>query len=330
MCAVTEWTLGGELPDSDTPPVPSFQLLMPGAGILQLDQIGFRTPGNVASVTSGTLQVFYWNELNYPSAFTLAVSLDEAATTVQVLNAGTDTLLPGRVIQINDELMTISPLNWSANQFTVKRADLGSTVALHGASAEVLSIDTCWIVVAFAIGFFENQASVNFLHTVSLPDVRIAAAEFLVTNGFGNSQGATNCYTSLTDGSARTLSGGQFSIQVNGYLATQQNAAPPLLVQATHAVRDIRATLNEAASGFDVLVNVNQNGVLYQTLSIPFVSAPGNTASAIIPGFDPDSNIQLLPLQENAMLSIDIALNPSAAVSASPSPGRDLTVTIRF
>jgi hypothetical protein len=331
LCPVTQVTLGsGGVADSDVPSTPSFQLLAPGAGILQLDQIAFVAPNNVSSVTSGTLQVFYWNELNYPSAFTLAMSLDEVVTTVQVLNAGMDTLLPGRVIQINDELMTISPLNWSANQFTVKRADLGSAAALHSATAAVLLIDTSWIVVAFAIGFFENQASGNFLNTVSLPDVRIAAAQFLVTNRFGNSEAATNCYTSLIDGSSRTLSGGQFSLQVNGYLATQQNAAPPLVVQATHAVRDVRATLNEAASGFDILITIKQNGAIYQVLSIPFVPPLINIASAIVSGSDPGSNIQLPPLQANATLSIDIALNPSATVSTSPSPGRDLTVTIRF
>jgi hypothetical protein len=127
----------------------------------------------------------------------------------------------------------------------------------------------------------------------------------------------------------RTLSGGQFSLQVNGYLATQQNAAPPLIVEAKHAVRDIRATLNEAAIGFDIAITINQNGSLYQSLLIP----SGNLVSTVVVlGFDSSTDIQLPPLQESAILTMDIALNPVTLTPAptSPSPGRDLTVTIRF
>jgi hypothetical protein len=120
----------------------------------------------------------------------------------------------------------------------------------------------------------------------------------------------------------RTLSGGQFSLQINGYLATQQNAAPPLLVQATHAIRDMRATVNQAASGYDIVVSVLQNGVLYgSTLTIP----SGDSSSSIVEGVD------FAPLLEDALLTIDIALNGVTATAATGiSPGRDLTVTIRF
>jgi hypothetical protein len=332
LCPVTQVTLGaGDVADSDVPSTPSFQLLAPGAGILQLDQIAFVAPNNVSSVTSGTLQVFYWNELNYPTVLTLAANLDISSTSIQVLNPGTETLLSGRVIQIDNELMKISSSNSSGNIFIVTRHVFGSQAAAHNATAEVLPIDIVTTVVAFAVGFFENQASGNFLHTFSLPDVRVVAAEFLVTNRFGNSQTATNEYVSLSGGVLRTLSGGQFALQINGYLATQVNAAPPLIVEATHAVRDIRATLNEAASGFDIAITINQTigGIVspYQTL---LISSGSLISTLIVPGFDFNTDLQLPALQANATLSIDITLNSLTTPSASPSPGRDLTVTIRF
>jgi hypothetical protein len=286
-------------------------------------------------VTSGTLQVYYWNELKYPSPFVLAASLDASNGTVQVQVVATpdDTLalLPNGVIQIDNELMTILKADASSNTYTVLRHALGSLPASHSKTAGVLPLDRATIVVPFANGFFENQASVNFLHTFSLPDVRVAAAQFRVTNSFGDSQAATNCYTVVSgdpNDVLRTLSGGQFSLQVNGYLATQQNAAPPLIVEAKHAVRDIRATLNEAASGFDIAITINQNGSLYQSLLIQ----SGNLISTVVVlGFDSSTDIQLLPLQEGAILTMDIALNPvTLTPPASPSPGRDLTITIRF
>jgi hypothetical protein len=340
LCPITQRILGGVPADADVPTQPSFQLSAPGGGVLNLFEIGFASPiglpepPNIASVTSGTLQVFYWNELKYPSPFVLAASMDASNGTVQVqvfaTPDNTQALLPNRVIQIDNELMTILTADASSNTYTVVRHDLGSLPASHSKTAGVLPLDRATIVVPFANGFFENQASVNFLHTFSLPDVRVAAAQFRVTNSFGDSQAATNCYTVVSgdpNDVLRTLSGGQFSLQVNGYLATQQNTAPPLIVEAKHAVRDIRATLNEAASGFDIAITINQNGSLYQSLLIP----SGNLISTVVVlGFDSSTDIQLLPLQEGAILTMDIALNRSTAVSTSPSPGRDLTVTIRF
>jgi len=330
LCPLTQWILGGVPVDSDIPSTPSFQLSAPGGGVLNLFGIqfaapqGLPTPPNISSVTSGTLQVFYWNEVHPSSGLTLAAGITAAAETIRVLPLPA-TLLPGQVLQIDDELMTIlPPLDSDPNTYTVLRHDLGSLPAPHSAAAEVLPLDRATIVVAFASGFFGNQASVNFLHTFNLPDARILAAQLYVSNRFGGSQAATISYTAGNE--LRSLSGGQFSLQVSGYLATQQNAAPPLFVEATHAVRDIRATLNEAASGFDIAITVNQDGAAYQSLVI----RSGTTLSEVALGFISNGHIQLPPLQENATLTVDIALNPTTAGSPSPSPGRDLTVTIRF
>jgi poly-gamma-glutamate capsule biosynthesis protein CapA/YwtB (metallophosphatase superfamily) len=154
--------------------------------------------------------------------------------------------------------------------------------------------------------------------------VRVIAAEFFVNNSFGAGQSAELSYAGLPlNSTIRTLSGVQFSLQVNGYLATQQNAAPPLIVEASHAIRDMRATVNQAANGYDIVVQVMQNGEDYG--SALTISTGATTSTSIIEGAD------LPPLVVGALLTIDITLNIVTGGSAAVlSPGRDLTVTIRL
>jgi hypothetical protein len=118
----------------------------------------------------------------------------------------------------------------------------------------------------------------------------------------------------------RTLSGGQFSLQVNGYLATQQNAAPPLMVQATHAVRDIHFALGTASAGYTVTVDILQNGTEYCQLDYN----PTQNATPVVDGS------ALPPLLENALLTLNITLNLIANYTQALNPGRDLTITIRM
>jgi hypothetical protein len=155
---------------------------------------------------------------------------------------------------------------------------------------------------------------------VSLPDIRIGAAQFFVTNSFGDSQASVTCYTGNTT-LLRTLSGGQFSLQVNGYLATQQNAAPPLVVQAKHAVRDLRMTLGHAPSGYVITVDVLQNNTEYCRLSYDATQTP---PTAVVDGTN------LPPLLEDALLTINITVSLITNYGLALNPGRDLTVTIRM
>jgi hypothetical protein len=224
-------------------------------------------------------------------------------------------------------LLTVLGLNAVDGSYTVVRGALGSSVTTHAANDPVLLLDSTSIIVPFTPNFFENQASANYMHTISLPDVRILAAEFVVANAFGSSQATTKSYAYEAnidpDQTLRTLSGGQFSLQVNGYLATQQNAAPPLFVEASHAVRDIRATVSMAANGFDISVQVLQNGLAYGSALI--IPSGTTTSAALIMG------AALPPLVEGALLTINVTLNTGSAVAANgPNPGRDLTVTIRL
>lgn len=318
LCPLTRFALGQSNSDIGIAEPPGYSLGVPGGGTLTIFQVGFNDLTNTASVTSGTLQLFYWNELNNPSPFTLTASIDSFATVIQLSQSGQATL--GTVIQIGSELMTVLSSDYANNTYTVVRGALESMPASHLLGDSVLHLSSTVAIVPFAEGFFENKASGNFLHTMSLPDVRLSASEFFVTNAFGNSQATQQCYTADPEGGLRTLSGGQFSMQVAGYLATQIDAAPPLMVEASHAVRDIRAAVTQAPTGCDIAVTVEQDGVAYCSLTIP----AGSTNSNVIDG------IGLPYLQEGSALTIDIALQIQSGNGSSFVPGRDLTLTIRL
>ena len=318
LCPLTRFALGQGQADFGIPATPAFSLDVPGGGNLTLSQVGFTDLANIASVASGTLQLFYWNELTSPSFYQLAAALD-ASTAVIHLNA-LPPVQAGDFIQVSTEVMSIVSLDASARQLTVVRGACGSRATSHLLANPVLKLDTSVIVVPFAQSFFENRASVNFLHTFSLPDTRVSTAEFFVTNSFGNSQAQRLCFTNNSDTGLRTLSGGQFSLQMSGYLVTQQNAAPPLVIEHSHAVRDVRASLNQAASGYDTAINLLQNGIAYCSLVVP----SGSGSSALLNG------VNLPPLMAEAAITMNVTLKPANAAAGLLSPGRDLTVTIRL
>ena len=157
---------------------------------------------------------------------------------------------PGEVIQLGAELMIVGQVsNPATNTYGVDRTTLGTLPSAHNTNDVVRLLQTTSMVLPFERGFFQNKTSVNYLHSVSMPDCRVFAAQMAMTNVFGDGQTTTNSYV---DAPLRTLSGGQFSLQLGGYLATQSNAAPALLVQNTHAVRDIWASLGQAAQGYSI------------------------------------------------------------------------------
>jgi hypothetical protein len=217
-------------------------------------------------------------------------------------------------------LISVVLINASGNTLVVARAALGSAAAAHSAGATVWTLSASTVVVPFAQNFFENRASQNFLDTVHLPDLRICAAQFFVTNSFGDSQASQQCYTTLADGGLRTLSGGQLALQIAGTLSTQQNAAPSVLAPASHAVRDIRATVNEAPAGYSIAIQLLQNGALFTSLTIP----SGSTTSNIVDG------VSLPALTEQGSLTVNVQLNPIADYSGTPAAGSGLTVTVRL
>jgi hypothetical protein len=150
-----------------------------------------------------------------------------------------------------------------------------------------------------------------------LPDIRIAAAEFFVTNAIGNSPVNLVSYASLADGGIRTLAGGQLTIQVEGYLGVETDAAPPYVMESSYAVGDLFAVVVQAPVGGAVTMQVRTGSTVYATLTIP----DGQTISNTIDGFG------LPPLAANAQIHFDVTSVPGGAGTL---PGQDLTVTIRL
>ncbi|MBV8864866.1 MAG: hypothetical protein JO210_05640 [Acidobacteriaceae bacterium] len=319
LCPLTRCTLGGGKADIGIAGIPNFSLAAPGAGALTLSQVSFNDLTNTSSVTSGTLQLYGWNELLTPSPYSLGPALDSSATQIQ--SAQISNFSIGDVIQIGSELMTILSPSSGTDVYTVARGSLNSNISPHSPGDTMLLLSKRVAIVPFAAGFFENRASQNFIHTLSLPDYRVSAAEFSVTNSFGEGLANVICYASGPETGLRTLSGGQFSLQVSGFLNTRQNAALQLVVEAAHAVRDIRATLAQAAAGYTVDIDLLQNGVPYCSLEI---ESGASVSTTILDG------LTLLPLAENAILAMNLSVTPVAGFTGSASPGRDLTVTVRF
>ncbi len=75
---LTRWQIGGALGggvDTDTPPLPTFGLSLPGQGTIELAGIGFSNLANTHTISAGTLSLFYWNELASPTLFSLAAAI---------------------------------------------------------------------------------------------------------------------------------------------------------------------------------------------------------------------------------------------------------------
>ena len=121
LCPLTRWALGQSTPDAGLAPVPSFSLSVAGdqgtnvpGGSVTLSQIGFASNANIASVSCGTLQLHFWNELNEPSSISLSDDLDASGKTISLAQSTSVTLPVGSVLQIDAELVqvgTVQPGN---------------------------------------------------------------------------------------------------------------------------------------------------------------------------------------------------------------------------
>jgi len=100
-------------------------------------------------------------------------------------------------------------------------------------------------------------------------------------------------------------------------LGIQTDAAPPLVIENTHAARDIFAVVREAPDGGAIEMQLRQGATVYCTLTI----GDGTTVSNTVGGFG------LPPLVSGEQISLDILSVPGAP---NTLPGRDLTVTIRL
>ena len=137
----------------------------------------------------------------------------------------------GDLVQIDGEIMVIQQSVANNTTVPVTRGSHATAAAAHAIQAGVYLLEKKIFILAFAQDFFGSPASGSYAFPITIPDVRIAAADLFMTNSRGNSSVAEESFTDTTDLGLRSLLGGQLTIQVEGPLAIQTNAAPPLLVE---------------------------------------------------------------------------------------------------
>ena len=171
------------------------------------------------------------------------------------------------------------------------------------------------VVVPFVRDFFGSPASGQYAHPIYWPDVRVAAADFNVTNIYGASPTVEGNLTVTNVLGLRTLSGGQLTLQVDGPLAIGSSLTPILLAERRQAIGEVYAVVADAPTGGNIIVRVMRNGTAYAEVTI----TAGMTQSNAVSGFG------LVPLESGERLTVDIINVPS---SAAGTPGRDLTVIL--
>jgi len=314
----TRWQidgLDGGVTDIDTPPIPVFGLNAAGQGNIELLGIGFTSLANTHTILAGTLYLHSWNELSSPSAFSLSVDFNDTSDTMTLSSSGSGVV--GALIQIESEVLQILEVLGGGAQYRVSRGSRGSEAAMHASTAPIYHLSPNVSIVPFVKGFFGSPASGSYSHRVFLPNVRVAAADFFMTNSIGSGLVGYASFAGLVDNGIRTLSGGQISIQVEGYLATQTDAAPALVIEDARAARDIFAVVRQAPVGGAIQLSLRLGSTSYVALTI----ADGDIVSNTVSGFG------LPPLGSGDRLALDVVSVPSAAGTL---PGRDLTVTIRL
>ncbi|MDX1980376.1 MAG: phage tail protein [Bryobacteraceae bacterium] len=318
LALLTRWQIGGSAGstlDSNPPPAPFFAIAPTGQGGVEVIGLSFGDLTDTRTVESGTIMLFYWDELSAPNSHRLSGGVSDTATTVTL--SGMGIAQAGDLVQIGAELVTVTQVLGGGSQYEVQRGRFGTSAAAHAADADVFHLEKKAFVLSFPREFFGSPASGSYSHTIPLPDVRIAAAELYVTNVKGSSPTVRNNYTGTTNYGLRIHSGGQYTLQVEGFLAIQTGATPPLVISSSHAVRDVFARVADAPTGAPVVLRVKLDGTEYCLLTIP----AGANVSNVVSGFN------LRPLVAQGVLTLDVV---SVGQAAETTPGRDLTVSIRL
>jgi hypothetical protein len=316
LCPLTRWQIGssGESTgDAAVPTAPSFGLSLSPTqgGTVQLGAIGFTDLINTTTISAATYTFHYYDELLEPPTISLSGACGSGDSSVTLTTAFSAT--ESSYFQLDEEVLQVTAVSTDGLTLQVSRGLHGTTADGHLAGTLFYLLSTQVLIVPFIKDFFGSPASGDWNYSLPLPNVRIASMECFVTNSQGNSPTSVGALTNTIDEGLRTLSGGQYSFQVAGFLAVQTGAAPDISIEGPHAIRDIFALVKTPASDSTIGLNVNLNGTLLCSLSIP----ANSTISNVVRGL-------LLPvLTTGSLLSLDLT---SVGLTV---PGADLTVVIR-
>ena len=312
---LTRYRIGGagiDAVDSAPPGLPSYGLTIPDnvGGTVLFGAVSFADFTDTSTVTAATYNLHYLDELNFVAAATLTTGVNATDTTLTVSTAA---IIPVPFyLLVDSEIIDVTDFDTTGLILTVTRGAHGTVAASHATGSDVYLLLQQVCIVPFVKDFFGTAASGDWSYPFSIPNIRIMSSECTVTNSQGDSP--TNSANYLNFGGYRTLSGGQFSFQIGGFLAVQTGAAPDIVIDAPKSVRDVYAVVKQAPAGSSIVINLNLNGVAFCTLTIP--DGELNSGTSI----DGTSLSPMLPQQQ---LSIDIA-----GVGLT-RPGSDLTVIIR-
>jgi Putative phage tail protein len=317
LCPLTRHEIGGSglTGDTDVPPVPSFALYAAGEGAVELMGIAFADLTNTRTVTAGTLTLWYQDELSNPGQVALGAAVDDKSGVIHLAAAGEAAV--GDVLLLEQEGLTVSEVSGDGLSYNVMRGSHNSSAVAHGAGANVVRLARNVQIVPFVRNFFGSPASGSYTHSMAMQDIRICAAEIFLTNVQGSGPVSSISFTNLLDGGLRTLSGGQYSIQVDGVVAIEAEAAPAIVADSSHSIHDVFAVAGSAPAGGPVQLRVKQGSDTLCQLTI----ADGSTASNVVSG------VGLKPLQSGSLITLEVVSVPQADGSF---PGRDLTVSIRL
>ena len=314
---LTRWQIGGVgnlNEDVAVPAQPQFGLSLSDSqgGTVELDQIAFADLTNTKSITAGTYTFHFYDELSGPPTQSLTASIGAEDTSFTLSAAMT--VSPNDFVQLGSEVVQVVGVDSNQTGLQVARGRFGIPAGAQASGTLAYLLQTRVLIVPFIRNFFGSPASGDWTYSVAIPNARIAAAELMVTNSQGNSPVGTSSFTNNIDQGIRTLSGGQYSFQVAGFLAVQTAAAPDISVEGPHAIRDVFAVVKTAPAGAAVTVRLNLNGALLCNLTIPDGSLYANPVRGL-----------LLPtLKAGDLLSLAIT---TVGVTV---PSSDLTVVMRL
>lgn len=317
LSPLTRWKLGGagiRSVDEAIPGLPAFAVALPASqgGVVEFAGVSFSDLANTATVVAGTFNLYFYDELQGAQPLGLAGEISE--TDKMFRFNGRTPLEKGNLLQMDRELVCIEDVDPGGVTVTVTRGFLGTSPqsCVPGTSVWLLSRKIA--IVPFIRNFFGTPASGDWSYTVALECARLAGCEFFVTNSQGNSPSASANFTNTRDRGLRTLSGGQYSFQVAGFLAVQSSVVPETVLEADHSIRDISAVVREAASAGQIVAAINVNSKELCVLTF----AEGSKNSDVTNG------ASLPVLRKGDRLSLDIRSVGSGV------PGADLSITVRI
>jgi hypothetical protein len=318
LSPLTRWTIGTSLTltaDSAVPAAPKFGIVVSSSkgGVLDLSAVSFDDYTNTRSIVAGTYTFYFYDELIANGMLPVALSAPIAADDTAVRFASA--VAAAAFVQIDGEILLAGATDLAGNT-AVQRNMLGTHAAAHDATALAYPLAEKVAIVPFVKNFFGSPSSGDWRYSLELPNVRLAAASLFMTNTLGAGAVTYLSFSENTnDQGLRTLSGGQFSFQISGYLAIQTvMATPAVIVDADHCIHDIYGILGTGSGGAGVTLQLNLNGSLYATVQFD----EGATTSNIVPGFG-------LPiLHAGDLMTLEVT------GVGTTNPGSDLTLVMRL